>query len=141
MNSRADLPPRKHPVPADILRRRVGRPLKSGAKLPATATTAVGVQSVMPSLPAAVRLAVQLSRQLSAADVPVNAIALDALDLAALGQLARVALEHDQSPEAAIVAARKIAARYEAEVVDLRDVVGWVLGLSFRGAESYFWVC
>jgi hypothetical protein len=82
----------------------------------------------------AARIAVQFGRQDSSRTFTVEQIADDALQLADLARQARATLEAGRSPARQVRAAKAIADRYGARVIDARDLGGMVLGLKFHSA-------
>lgn len=78
------------------------------------------------------RLGVMFGRQPRARGMNVGSIADDAVLMASCGAAARRAMERQQSPDAHFAAAREVAERYGAAVVELRDLDGAVLCLKFR---------
>ena len=63
--------------------------------------------------------------------LPTNAVADDAIRLAKLGTNVRRAIEQKESPDKYVQLAQIIARRYDAEVLDNRDLHGWVMCLKF----------
>lgn len=95
----------------------------AGQKLARLATVAVDLVSHA--------LAVQLGRQANANAMSLDEIASDAIELARLGRTVRRAIERNRNPDAPVAAARAIARRYDAELFDLRDLAGTVMGIKF----------
>ena len=79
----------------------------------------------------AVRIAIMLGRQSASQALTIDEIAGDAISLAALGSRTRHALERQRDPGGFVVAARTIAERYGAMLIDQRDVEGAVMCLKF----------
>jgi hypothetical protein len=79
----------------------------------------------MEPLKCAVRLSAQLSRHVRAeGQANVEVITADAMRLAELGRLARKACEQKKSPSKHVRAARTLAKRYGATVIDNRTFWG-----------------
>lgn len=94
----------------------------------------------------AVRLAAQFARETASDGFTVHEIAEDALAIVAHASAARRALEAGRDPAPHIAAARVVAEKYYAKVVDSCDLAGMVLGLRFpsgtfnSGARNVFFV-
>lgn len=94
----------------------------------------------------AARLAVMFGRQSNSTARTVDEIASDAIKLAALGRKIRRKLERQKPLNGELTEALAIAERYQATLIDNRDLNGCVVALKFRsglyssGFRNWFFV-
>ena len=84
---------------------------------------------------AELRLAVQLAREPASRYLTVDEIVRDAVRITALAFQVRAKLAKGRKPNGEIPALRSALERYDAELIDKRDLNGMVVGAHFRSAS------